>query len=92
MYGNVAYSADGINWTTKQIANADNSFSETNYCNGKFIAVGMLGCIASSTDGIYWTVKAVGTTYWNSITYGNGKYIAVGFHMNGLDLYGDIGQ
>ena len=90
MYGNVAYSADGINWTTKQIANADNSFSETNYCNGKFIAVGMLGCIASSTDGIYWTVKAVGTTYWNSITYGNGKYIAVGFHMNGLDLYGDI--
>lgn len=33
--------------------------------------------IAYSTDGSSWTAKKVGSNDWNSVCYGNGKFVAV---------------
>jgi len=42
-------------------------------------AVAITGYTATSSDGITWTTPvAVGTQSWRGITYGAGKFVAVG--------------
>ena len=56
--GSIAYSTDGINWTTKAVGNK--AWLGVTYGNNMFITVGQQGSIAYSTDGINWTTKTIG--------------------------------
>ena len=75
-YGNIAYSSDGINWTTKTVGSS--SWGSITYGNGKYIAMGAYGSIAYSTDGINWTTKTVGSKTWRKLTYSNREFTAIG--------------
>jgi hypothetical protein len=45
---------------------------------GKFVAVAYSTAAGYSTDGKNWTAATLpGTTYWNSVAYGNKKFVAV---------------
>lgn len=74
--GSIAYSEDGINWTTT----AAGSYTWTNvvYGDGKFVAAGSTGHTAFSEDGINWTTRQPGSSSKTitCIAYGNGKYAA----------------
>jgi hypothetical protein len=82
----IGYSTDGgETWARAQ--NADGTyydFSNSSVTYGgasgseKFVAVGVLG-ITYSTDGVNWTrVTASTFSSLNSVTYGGGKFVAVG--------------
>ncbi|MDR3020071.1 MAG: hypothetical protein LBU66_04115, partial [Treponema sp.] len=43
----------------------------------QFVAVGISGRIAHSNDGINWEQLTLGTGNWNSIAFGNKKFVAV---------------
>ena len=85
--GAVISSTDGVTWTApKYLGSSYHVWSDLIYINGQFVVVGTHalganeGYIVSSTDGINWTaVKTVGTSGWSAITYGNGKFVAVGY-------------
>ena len=79
------YSDDGITWNSGQATQAI-EWSAVAYANGYFVAAGGFGGttdqrIMYSTDGITWTADttAAGTSdYWYAITYGGGKFYAIG--------------
>jgi hypothetical protein len=86
----VMTSPDGINWTIRASAADTSSWSEVTYGNGIFVAVtcgiSSTSCnstsgnrVMTSPDGINWTsqVSAAETNRWNSVTYGNGLFVAV---------------
>ena len=83
-----AYSADGINWTASTMPD---SYSDMTYGNSTFVAI-KSGSDASkaaySADGINWTEVTVNSTYLSSITYGDGKFLAVG-HLGSSAFSGD---
>jgi hypothetical protein len=81
---NIYSSVDGITWTTT--ATTSQYLTAIIYANGKFIAVGfkyistiLNSSILVSTDGVSWTeynpAVYIGL---EAITFGNGKYVAVG--------------
>ena len=90
----IAYSTDGINWTTKMVWGYSEykgvTWDSLYYGNGKFVAIGTdyysnpNTLITYSTDGINWTTKEIWSNddytylYWRSLCYGNGKFVAVG--------------
>ena len=81
--GKMAYSTDGVNWTSVPNSTFGSSYMySTCYANEKFVASGMNGRIIYSTDGINWTAVMNSTfgnpSYIYSICYGNGIYVAVG--------------
>ena len=48
--------------------------------NGIYVAVGNIGTIRRSTDGVTWTSVSSGTTNpLSSVSYGGGKFVAVGY-------------
>lgn len=56
--GYIAYSSDGVKWTTKQLG--ENFWNNVIYASGKFVAVGGYsdgGYVATSTDGVTWTTR-----------------------------------
>ncbi len=54
--------------------------------------MGYYGNVAYSTDGVNWTTKTVGSNYWLSVCYGNGKFVAVEImEMSPIPLMGSIG-
>ncbi len=71
---NIAYSADGINWT---VTGVSDSLADVAYGNGKFVAIGATSWY--STDGVSWTAgtNMGGSSGYRSVTYGNGKFVAV---------------
>ena len=76
---NVAYSTDGITWTTNTLPSNRYWYSIC-YGNGKFVAVALDNDKAIySIDGITWTETTLPSTgYWRSVCYGNGKFVALG--------------
>lgn len=74
----IAYSADGGNWTLIQNNNVINSPSIA-YGNGKFVILSGLnsgfGCY--STNGVNWTKITFPNGYYIDTTYGNGKFVAI---------------
>lgn len=71
-YGQIAYSSDGVSWTTKRIDAKE--LEGVCYGGGKFVAVGP-NSIAYSTNGIDWYNVSL-TGAWGSVAYGNGKFVA----------------
>jgi len=84
-----AYSTDGINWTTMTLPNFSPSTKWVDIAHGRcggvdsgniFVALNsQYFSSVTSPDGITWT-QTVGslpyTALWNSITFGNNKFIA----------------
>lgn len=55
--GYIAYSTDGINWTSKIVGSS--SWQSVTYGNGKYLTVGYSGYIANSTDATDWTINKI---------------------------------
>ena len=77
-------SPDGITWTerTFPVDATATAFQDITYGNGLFVAVSSTNFannIVISSDGINWTANS-GTTYGQyAVTYGEGKFVTVGF-------------
>jgi hypothetical protein len=76
---NVITSADGITWTTRTTASAQNNqdiaFNGTNL----FVSVGSTGSIQTSPDGISWTSRSSGVTQTLlGVHFADNMWVAVG--------------
>ncbi len=72
----ISSSSEGLDWTRC----SSFEVNEVRYVNGRFIAVGPGGVILVSTDGVAWA--EVFSDFWSdltSVTFGNGRYVAVGY-------------
>ena len=78
--GIILTSPDGLNWT-RSFSTASSLFSGLTYGNGTFVAGGET--IVTSKDGFNWTTLNILQTVGrlNSVTYGNGLFIAVAGHF-----------
>jgi len=90
----MAYSSDGITWSTKttDFFERKDSISAIAYGGGKFVAVGNNGKMAYSSDDKYWieiTNTKFDTDSINAIAYGSDKFVAVG--NNGKMAYSEDG-
>jgi len=75
--GEVATSTDGVTWTSQSNLPGSPQSLSVLYAGGQFVVVGN-NFAAVSTDGTTWTTGLLtGDDYWNSLTYGNGTYVAV---------------
>lgn len=85
----IIYSEDGINWQQVLFSESNVDFNNIRYINGRYYAVGnsrvtnntYLPKIYYSNDGINWIYIPIDTSLnikLTDITYGEGKYIAVG--------------
>jgi hypothetical protein len=72
--GTILSSPDGESWSLRFSGSTD--FNRIQYLNGGFIATGGGTRLAYSKDGVSWIVGTV--DYINDVTFGNGKYTAVG--------------
>ena len=73
---------DGTTWALQNagVTNASVWFSGIVFTNNLFVAVGSSGLVATSPNGTNWTLRTAGNfnNKWNAITYGGGRYVAVG--------------
>lgn len=82
-YGDIATSVDGILWTysnNKATLHVYPTFRNIYFGNGKYIGAANSKHFYYSSDGITWNVSndvSNYASYWNSICYGNGKYVAI---------------
>ncbi len=76
--GKIFTSSDGSIWEKKLVSEIENNLNSITYANGIYVAVGSNGCIFTSLDGESWTARG-STSYdlWD-VTYGDGKFVAVG--------------
>ncbi|WP_104137213.1 tail fiber protein [Cryobacterium sp. Y62] len=75
----VMTSPDGVSWTSRSAAEANQWFSVT-YGAGLFVAVAGDGTnqVMTSPDGVSWTSRsAAETNGWRAVTYGAGLFVAV---------------
>lgn len=87
-------SPDGVTWTERTVnLSSNNGWKDIVYANSKFVACGgnnlTISPFAVSSDGITWATyssPSAGIAF-NGITYGVGKYIAVGVAAS---AYGSI--
>jgi hypothetical protein len=74
------YSVDGINWSPV-ILPSTSTYVSVVYGDDKFVVITLEDTVAYSTDGINWQLSRSSTftnsVFWQDITYGNGKFIAV---------------
>ena len=76
--GKSLYSEDGINWETFNMPNTRH-WTDVSYVNDRFMAVANnSNRIAYSFNGKDWTEVSAPDKIYSGITYGNGKYVAVG--------------
>jgi hypothetical protein len=87
--GAVMTSPDAITWTQQTIVNAP-KFTDIQFADGKFIAVGLHNAstsngVRSSTDGITWSTVTlpVEVDSMVSVTYGNGIWALLGQDYSG---------
>jgi hypothetical protein len=85
-------SEDGINWalrTTGDFSIFD--LFDVTYANGVFVAVGWDAYfgrnIYSSTNGINWTPHTTTPATFYAVTYGKGRFVAVGNTTNDQNIY-----
>jgi Multicopper oxidase len=89
--GNAMYSEDGITWTNEKTINPTANWSFAVYgpnAVAGFIAVAATGQIIYSSNGVQWYQSTIPDGYvdvnWTGVTYGNGKYVAVGFGVQAI--------
>lgn len=77
--GVIAYSNNGIDWSSATLPNPSASFRAVTENNGRFVAIGVSTLPHYSDNGITWTeVSSAPGGLYNGITYGNNKFLAVG--------------
>lgn len=76
----MAASTDGITWTSRDLsAFGTTTLYAVNYVNNRWLAAGDAGYMVTSTDTITWsTVAFPVATSIQTLTYGNGVYVAAG--------------
>ena len=89
--GKVAYSTDGINWSTGQPLPGA-TWRSVCYGKGMFVAVCTNGDMAYSTDGEIWQQYTWGVDNWWSVCYGNGKFVVVASGSSGKIAYSPNGK
>jgi hypothetical protein len=80
----VAVSLDGIFWDITGTLGGT-GYLEVAYGMGKFVAIkGSSTTISESPDGVTWTDRTLpgGTLAWNSVTWGDGAFVAVATDSN----------
>jgi hypothetical protein len=87
-YGNGLFVAAGINSVVTSPDGTNWAWAELNYANynidfgaGNFVIVGAAERILSSPDGTNWTSRSTGVGALFDVTYGSGKWVAVGDHI-----------
>jgi hypothetical protein len=75
----MVYSSDGINWIAKPSSPFTGGISDIIYCDDKFFAIGYDGEIAYSSDGVSWLATTRPFPDYFELTYGGGKFIAIGY-------------
>jgi len=102
--GNVFTSTNGANWSAT-VSGATSNLLGVTYGNGRFVAVGAQGeirdsngwvivgaqtVILSSTDGLTWTKVPATGAWFQAVTFGNGRFVAVAY--SGVILTSEDGQ
>ena len=88
--GGIITSADTVTWTVRRDGNLQDSYSAIAFGYDRFVAVGWSGFLVS-TDGLNWLARTDARQTFNSITFGQGIFVAVGrlgaiaVSSNGLD-------
>jgi len=82
--GSILTSPDGIIWTERRRGDTL-SLSGAAYGNNMFLVADYYAYFMTSPDGISWTeplspYHLVGSAFIRAVTYGNGIFIAVGYH------------
>jgi hypothetical protein len=78
------YSSDGLDWKAAVVPGVSANFTEVQYLNGIYVAVGnnnLSGAppILTSPDGINWTQRTTtGTATLNAVAFGAGTWVTVG--------------
>lgn len=76
------YSTDGINWSASTLPAAEYWYAVA-YGNGRFVVIssssGNENSVAYSVDGINWDISSLPTTYMQTVTYGNGMFVALAY-------------
>ena len=86
-----AYSTDGITWTEMGMP-ASRGWRSVTCGNGKFVAVASgINKGAYSTDGITWTDMTLPASNMSDVTYGDGKFVAVGGNQSYNGAYSTDG-
>jgi hypothetical protein len=89
---NVASSADGITWNFTNDSNAQSLYlGPVAYGNGTFVSLVISGvpyALYSTNGGSSWTKFSIGTDNINSIAYGNGNFVGIGWDAVGSVSYG----
>jgi len=97
----IKYSSDGTNWSFATFTSGTNKGIQTlNYVNNTFIGINTDAKIITSTDGLNWTegislheINGTGTgLLYNikGISYGNGKYVVVGWNQQEVGISSDL--
>jgi len=69
-------SSDGVHWSA--LAGPSGEWTGITFGAGRFLAVSAFGQLITSTDGVHWTTTWSRSQFLlNSVTYGNGRFIAV---------------
>lgn len=84
--GKIANSTDGVNWTV--VATTSSYLRSIIFANSLYVIVGGSNSCYTSTDGITWTNRSSSIFngsggYLFDVTYGNGKFVAVGSNGDG---------
>ena len=69
-------SANGTGWDLRD-AGTNVEYKGAVYGDGKYVAVGYGSHVAYSEDGVTWVQHAIPYSTWNSVAYGNGRFVAV---------------
>jgi photosystem II stability/assembly factor-like uncharacterized protein len=86
--GTILTSSDGISWTSRSSGTSSPLYG-VSFGNNVFVAVGYSATILSSSDGSSWSSRSGAEGQLDTVTYGNGKFIAVGAAYNKLFSSGD---
>ncbi|PKL19569.1 MAG: hypothetical protein CVV49_00600 [Spirochaetae bacterium HGW-Spirochaetae-5] len=85
-YGRFHKSSDMKTWTTNVYWNEYHTPTSLRCVNGMIAVTTYQGYIYLSPDGITWPYSSKAGVGFQSITYGNGKYVAVGSYINNKNI------
>lgn len=71
-----ANSTDGINWTSYNTI-PYTTYGQLAYGDGVFVASGNGKIVYSTNEGQSWSEASVASNWWQGVTYGDGKFVAV---------------